>query len=50
MAPLVKGTISITKDSLSKDSDKSAGIVAALLLMAITYIIYYYAGLFTIIN
>lgn len=48
--PLVTGFTGI-KDSLVKDrKNKISGIIASIIVMILTYVLYYFAGLFSLLN
>jgi len=51
LSPLIKLVYSITKEIYSKETnhDKSAGIVASIIVVICNYLILYYAGVFNLI-
>lgn len=51
LSPFVKFTISIAKEIYDpKEKEKSAGIVASIIVCCVTYFVYYQAGIFNLLK
>lgn len=49
-SPAISFVYSIIKEANSNEKDKSPGIVAAFVVVIATYVIYHFAGVFTLLK